>query len=162
MSLGKQVIYVDESSFHKWLLPGRAWVRRDMVLQMPSNRGSSMTVIGAISEKQGLVHYKILRGSNNTDAFVEFTQELIKKIKGDAAVYMDNYSVHYSKRVKEFFNDRVQQRFLPPYSCALNPIEKLWLVAKGRWRKMMLERPDGLTEDEMETSLKTIIESYRE
>jgi hypothetical protein len=48
---GKQVIYVDESTFNHWLVPRRTWIRRDMVLQMPSLRGQSISVIAAISEK---------------------------------------------------------------------------------------------------------------
>lgn len=34
--------------------------------------------------------------------------ELVKKVKGDAVVYMDNYSVHLSKDVKQFFNERIR------------------------------------------------------
>ena len=29
---GKQIVYVDDSTFHRWLLPTRTWVTRDMVL----------------------------------------------------------------------------------------------------------------------------------
>ena len=48
---GKQVIYVDESTFNHWLVPRKTWIRRDMVLQMPSKRGTSISVIAGISEK---------------------------------------------------------------------------------------------------------------
>jgi len=48
---GKQVIYVDESTFNHWLVPRKTWIRRDMVLQMPSTRGQSISVIATISEK---------------------------------------------------------------------------------------------------------------
>jgi transposase len=98
-----------------------------------------MSVLGAISEREGLVHYKIVNGTNNAKEFKVFVQELVQKIKGEALVYMDNYNVHHSKEVKEFFNERVKQRFFPPYSCALNPIEKLWMLVKGRWKRLMIE-----------------------
>jgi hypothetical protein len=48
---GKQVIYVDESTFNHWLLPSKTWIRRDMVLQMPSLRGTSISGSAGISEK---------------------------------------------------------------------------------------------------------------
>ena len=32
MMKGKHIVYVDESSFHRWLVPSRTWVTRDMVL----------------------------------------------------------------------------------------------------------------------------------
>ena len=39
---------------------------------------------------------------------------------------MDNLSVHKTKIVREFFDDKFIQMFLPPQSCELNPIEKVW------------------------------------
>lgn len=162
MSANKHIIYIDESSFHQWLVPSRAWVSKDMVLKMPSSRGKSMTIIGGISEKLGIVHFKIVRGSNDASSFKTFINELVRNTKGEAYVYMDNYSVHHSREVREYFNERIQQRFLPAYSCALNPIEKLWMLVKGQWRKKMLEKPQGLSDDEMEKELKEIMLSLNE
>lgn len=65
-------------------------------------------MIGAISEKQGLVHYCILQQTNNADTFSSFISELVRKIKGEAYVYMDNLSVHNAKVVKDHFNERIQ------------------------------------------------------
>ena len=101
-----------------------------MTLRKPDGRGKGVTVVGAISEKQGLIHYSILEQSNNAQNFANFVSELVRKIKGEAYVYMDNLSVHTAAAVKSHFNERIQQRFLPPYSCALNPIERLWNVTK--------------------------------
>ena len=50
--------------------------------------------------------------------------------------------MHKTKAVKEFFSHEFQQMFLPPQSCELNPIEKVWNIIKTRWRKtsyMILE-----------------------
>jgi hypothetical protein len=87
---------------------------------------------------------------------------MVKKIRGEAVVYMDNLSVHYAKRVKDFFNNRVQQRFLPAYSCTLNPIEHLWLVVKGKWRKAMLENGDNLEDDQVMDILKALLDDQKE
>ena len=46
---GKHVIYLDETTFNQWQVPSKLWVSKDMQIKMPSNRGSSITVIGAIS-----------------------------------------------------------------------------------------------------------------
>ena len=49
---------------------------------------------------------------------------------------MDNLSVHHSKIVKEEFDNMwFMFQFLPPQSCELNPIEKVWNLIKGQWRK---------------------------
>ena len=59
MIKGKHMIHVDESTFHMWQIPGKSWVRSDTMLLMPSNRGRSVTIIGAkfigrISPLQGI------------------------------------------------------------------------------------------------------------
>lgn len=127
---GRHLIYVDECTFNLWQTPNRAWVRSDTVLTLPSSRGKSITVIGAISEQVGLVHFKIFHGSNNSSTFKDFTKNLLRKVRNRATVYMDNLSVHHSKSITELFGERVDVRFLPPYSCVLNPIERLWSVVK--------------------------------
>ena len=50
----------------------RVWLKKDMTLRKPDGRGRGVTVVGAISEKQGLIHYSILQESNNTNTFSTF------------------------------------------------------------------------------------------
>ena len=78
---------------------------------------------------------------------------MIKKVRGQAIVFMDNYMVHQTQRVKDLFTDRIEQRFLPPYSCALNPIERLWSVVKNEWRKQNIINVEGMSEDDSEEAI---------
>ena len=49
---------------------------------------------------------------------------------------MDNLRVHHSKLLDQFFmNVHFVPQFLPPQSCELNPIEKVWALLKGEYRK---------------------------
>ena len=49
---------------------------------------------------------------------------------------MDNLSVHHSKIVTQQFDNRwFLHQFLPPQSCELNPIEKVWNIVKAQWRR---------------------------
>jgi hypothetical protein len=73
---------------------------------MPTSRGNSYTLIAGISER-GLIHYQLVKGSNNGRVFSGFCKELIKHIRGVASVYMDNATMHHSREVKELFTDRV-------------------------------------------------------
>jgi transposase len=157
MIANKQIIYVDETTFHQWMVPARAWVKDNMALKMPSSRGTSFSIVGAISERDGLVYAKIFKGSNDTNAFLEFVHELVQRIKGEALVYMDNYTVHHAKKVKEIFNARVVQKFFPAYSCALNPIERLWSQLKLKWRRKMITCPNGLSDEKMREELEKIL-----
>jgi transposase len=43
---------------------------------------------------------------------------------------MDNLQVHKTKVVQEIFDENFQSKFLPPQSCELNPIEKVWNIIK--------------------------------
>ncbi len=99
MRAGKQIIYIDETTFHKQILCSRAWVKRTMELPKPQGRGKGVTVLGAISEKQGLVHFKVLQTTNDGRTFSKFIQELLRKVKGEAHVYMDNLTVHTATSV---------------------------------------------------------------
>jgi len=60
--------------------------------------------------------------------------------------------------VRDLFTDRVDHKFLPPYSCALNPIEKLWCVIKNQWRRKMIEYSEGMDNTEMLRVLTELIE----
>jgi transposase len=108
-----------------------------MRVEMPDQRGQSISVIGALSLKHGLNLLHVFAGSNNVDTVAPFISEL----KGRCAdsktiVVMDNLPVHHSKRLHEYFDDeRFSAQFLPPQSCELNPIEKVWSLLKGEYRK---------------------------
>jgi hypothetical protein len=95
-------------NFTNNLVCERVWLKKDMTLRKPDGRGRGVTVVGAISEKLGLIHYSILQESNNTQTFSTFISQLVQKIKGDAYVYMDNLSVHNARIVKDHFNDRIK------------------------------------------------------
>ena len=94
-------------------------------------------MIGALSVKHGLVLTQVFVRSNTVDSFLPFIKAL-KRINPlhKRIVVMDNLSVHHSKIVKEEFDDRwFIHQFLPPQSCELNPIERVWNLIKSQWRK---------------------------
>jgi len=129
------ILYVDETSFHLWQRPTRCWLHRGQSLLLATNRGPSLTLIGAINQDGMIVHTTIVDGSNTADTFVPFLAELKQRVPR-AVVVLDNLAVHHSRRAKEIF-DRKQFRslYLPAYSSPLNPIETLWHLVKDRWRR---------------------------
>ena len=44
-----EIVYIDETSFHLWMSPGRLWIKQGMRVQLPDQREQSMTMIGALS-----------------------------------------------------------------------------------------------------------------
>ena len=91
------------------------------------------------------MHYKLISGgSNNKETFKDFVIEMVRKVKGDAVVHMNNLTVHHAKAVRECFNERVLPKYLSKYSCTMNPIEHLWLEVVKKLRRVMLEHLDDL------------------
>jgi len=94
-------------------------------------------MIGALSVQHGLLLTQVFVGSNTVDSFLPFIKQL-KRINPlqKRIVVMDNLSVHHSKIVKEEFDNKwFSCQFLPPQSCELNPIERVWNLIKCQWRK---------------------------
>ncbi len=117
--------------------PGRLWIKQGMKVQLPDQRGQSITMIGALSIHQGLIHTEAFAGSNTVDTFLPFIMRLKEKCKERSTiVVMDNLSVHHSRALKfQFDNQSFIAKYLPPQSCALNPIEQVWNVIKCEWKK---------------------------
>jgi len=131
------IVYLDETSFHLWMQPGRLWIKTGMKVQLPDTRGHSICVIGALSIKHGLLLTHVFQGSNTSETFLKFILDLKERCReSKSIIVMDNLSVHHSKLVTAHFdNDTFIAQYLPTYSCELNPIEKVWNLLKMRWRK---------------------------
>ena len=131
-----EIVYVDETTFNLWQAPSRIWLKPGMRVELPNQRGHSITMIGAISTQRGLFHTHTFASTNTSETFIDFVVGLKAKCQDRACiVVMDNLSVHKTKTVKGLFDGQFQQMFLPPQSCELNPIEKAWNIIKSQWRK---------------------------
>jgi transposase len=129
------IVYIDETSFHLWQQPGRCWLKRDMALTLPTTRGRSITVIGALSEERGLFHCELITETNTAQTFSRFIAGLKQKCRRPTMLVMDNLSVHKARSVMQLYDERFQVMFLPTYSSVLNPIERVWNLMKHEWRK---------------------------
>jgi transposase len=94
-------------------------------------------MIGALSVHHGLIHTEAFAGTNTVDTFLPFILRLKEKCQGTSTiVVMDNLKVHHSKTLKPHFDDNVfVAKYLPPQSCALNPIEQVWNIVKSQWKR---------------------------
>ncbi len=74
-------------------------------MQLPDQRGQSITMIGALSVHQGLIHTEAFAGTNTVDTFLPFILRLKEKCRGrPTLVVMDNLKVHHSKALKFQFD----------------------------------------------------------
>jgi hypothetical protein len=119
-------VHIDETSFNIWQSPSRVWLKDGMRIELPNSRGVSITMIGVVRTTRNLFQTHTFASSNTQDTFLPFLFKLCQKCWGHrTVVVMDNLQVHKTKAVKDTFNAGFQQKFLPPQSCELNPIEKV-------------------------------------
>jgi transposase len=127
------LVFVDESGIHLGMtrLRGRAKSGERLSDCCPRNRGSNISLIGALS-LDGLIATMTVPGSVNTDIFVSYVQEILAPaLWSGAFVIMDNLSVHKAHRIQEIIASvGATVIFLPPYSPDLSPIELCWSKLK--------------------------------
>ena len=87
-----------------------------MKVELPDTRGHSISVIGALSVRHGLLLTHVFQGSNNSYSFLKFIQDLKDKCKDNLTyVVMDNLSVNHSNLITKEFNLKFIPKFLPTY-----------------------------------------------
>jgi transposase len=129
-----EIIYIDETTCNLWQKVSKCWLRPGMKLRMLKCRGHSITIICAISQERGLIHFEVFEVSNNADQFSHFLVNLKQKCEGKkVAIVQDNLKIHHANEVKKLYNQNFIRIMLPPYSCELNPIERLWAIVKRKW-----------------------------
>lgn len=106
----------------------------------------------------GIVHYKILEGNCNKDAFVSFINELPRCVNGKTLI-MDNVSFHHSLETKKaIFNAGCKVLYIPPYSPRFNAIEYAFSTLKHTYRSICDLSHVGSTKDDFTQALVISIE----
>lgn len=112
--------------------------RGKMVIgKIPSQKGTNITIIGALNYK-GVEHSMTIEGATNTEVFDAYVEHfLLPELKKGDVVVLDNYDPHKSAKAKELIKNKgARILFLPPYHPELNPIENAWSKLKSGLRAM--------------------------
>ena len=113
-----------------------------MKVALPADRGHSVTVLGAISNRGGWLKYRIAESTNKVDviALIQMIEGQVED-KDETLLVMDNHSAHHSLDVKDHPADcDIPSLFLPVYSSPLNPIEHVWSCFKHHWSGLVNHR----------------------
>jgi transposase len=164
---GEPLVYFDEASFNLWLRGKRTWTPKEMPVKYPlnKNRGSGITVMGAISQHLGKPLFT-LEKSTNSAAFQTFLKKLRKRFplkQTRVHIVLDNASAHVTAEVRVLAADlNFQLMFMPPYTPEFNCIEALWSVIKRDFKRRVLEMQqvvigDGLFRQLLQDSLDAIM-----
>ncbi len=117
------LVFVDESGINLGMtrLYGRDKSGERLYDCCPRNRGSNISLIGALS-LDGLIATMSLSGSVNTEVFITYVQEILTpQLWMGAVVIMDNLPVHKAHRIQEIIASvGANVVFVPPYSPDLS------------------------------------------
>lgn len=155
-----EIICIDEAGFYIGDHSRRGYSKRGQRIHIPSSRTlrkSRLSLVMAIGI-HGIVHYKILEGNCNKDAFVSFINELPRCVNGKTLI-MDNVSFHHSLETKKaIFNAGCKVLYIPPYSPRFNAIEYAFSTLKHTYRSICDLSHVGSTKDDFTQALVISIE----
>ncbi|KAG1450377.1 hypothetical protein G6F56_008368 [Rhizopus delemar] len=170
-------VFLDESGFDINMTRERAWSARGepAIVETPSGRATSHTVLGAISSvgvvnvsmrEPGNVKRRKMAGATKRKApsdkismpkgttgahymhFIIDTMDIMDtfpKMQGFHIV-MDNAPIHIPSVIDPLIEKRGYiPVYLPPYSPELNPIENFWSIVKSKVKRHSLKDTETLT-----------------
>ena len=154
--LGAHVVFADESGF--MLIPNvaKTWapVGETPVLEYPYKRDKISLISGvSVSPKQqrlGL-YYLLFYDNIGQEEVVLFLHELLRHLRGQVVVLLDNSPVHKGKPIEDLQRQhpRLHVEYFPAYAPELNPDEGVWCQAKASLANGCSKDLDELTEDVM-------------
>ena len=133
----EKLVYIDESGIDMAICQDRGWGKKsEKLLGKKSGKYYQRTniIAGYVNNKS--IAPMVFKGSCNSQVFETWVEQcLIKELKSDQVVILDNATFHRSQKTRDLIESvGCRLIFLPPYSPDLNPIEKFWANMK-RWIK---------------------------
>lgn len=187
MDFERNCVFLDEAGFNLHIARNRGWSAKGQPAKtiVPTNRFTSITILGAISSV-GVIdislrkpvsisagskrrkapdgkEVKITKGTN-TDHYLAYLSNVmdvldLNNLKGFYLV-MDNAPIHgpRGKKVIDYIVGRGYKCvYLPPYSPFLNPIEEFWSKVKSGVKRTPIDGKDNLTPRILESCSKVTL-----
>jgi len=76
-----EILYLDESSFQNNIISMKSWSRKNSKLKRSNIGREASNSVMAVINKSGILHYEVNEGRNNSTHFVEYMNNLEKKLK---------------------------------------------------------------------------------
>ena len=133
LKTGEHLIYSDEADFNLLSAIRSSWSPKGVQVVVPTpGRNQKIYAIGAYEAETRKLVYKVCYRKRAKE-FVEFLYQVLMSWSGKIYMVVDNWCVHFSKRVIDFcerYKDKIEFLPLPTYSPQHNKIERLWGIAK--------------------------------
>lgn len=142
-----KIFAIDETGSTIAMTRDTAWAPRGEGVEdvIPRNRGSVVTVIGALTE-EGLGPLMTVEGGTTAEVFEAYVEHVLApELQPGDLVLLDNLGAHRTPRVRALIQAKgAKVWFTPPYSPDLNPIELAWAKVKRFLRTAKARTREGL------------------
>lgn len=123
-----EIYFGDEAGMRSDHHAGKSFAKKGQTpIIKKTGQRFGLNMISAVSARGGK-RFMLYKGKFNSDRYILFLKQLIKKSTHKIYLIMDNYAVHKTNKVKEWIErhkDKLEVYYLPTYSPELNPDELL-------------------------------------
>ena len=128
------IVFLDQSGFYLDGLVTGIWMPKGDQKKIPvSGNHDKLWVYGVFGPHTEKVYYRITEKCNSGET-IRFLHQIRQRFPGkNIHIVLDNASFHHSKKTQAFVEryPELVFHFLPARATKLNPIERIWLFAKG-------------------------------
>lgn len=129
------ILFEDETELHLNPRIQKTWQRVGEPMKVnAAGKDRKLNLFGTVNPGTGTVVTRFCRHKRSA-AFVAFLRQVARRYRGwKVKIVLDNYGVHFTKRVRDFLDEcdgKIELVPLPTYSPHLNPIEGFWLFLKS-------------------------------
>ena len=139
---GFDILWLDEAMFTRKTVPLIEWSNKltNIEVEEETINEPAFALLMAVSYHSCVELAKVYKKSVNIEKFLKYVVELKAKTEGrKIALFMDNLSVHRSKKVlKELDHCGIRYIFNLPYAPTLNPIELCFSKVKQSFKAQRL------------------------
>ena len=137
---GYRIVYIDETVFTRKTFSDKEWClpQQNVTIDQDQLNETTLALLSGISREKGQEHFKIFEKSVNIPKFKQYLEELREKNPGEKiALFMDNLSVHISKKTKDTMQKNgFKWIFNLPYEPEYNPIECTFSKIKQKFKSL--------------------------
>lgn len=144
----EDVVSIDEAGVYIDMKPSYGFSLRGSRCRVPTSAGwrKRFTLLLAVSDDR-VIGSRLLDGACNRTTFCDFVRSL--DMCGRSCLLMDNASIHKGSPVVEAARAvGADVWYLPPYSPQFQPVEIVFSVVKGAYRRSDATRPVAVRVDE--------------
>lgn len=128
------VLFEDETELHLNPRIQKTWQRVGEPMKVnAAGKDRKLNLFGTVNPGTRTVVARFCQ-HKRSDAFIAFLRQVARRYRGwNVKIVLDNYSVHFTKWVRDFLDEcdgKIEFVPLPTYSPLLNPIEGFWLFLK--------------------------------